>query len=635
MAVVIRLQGLSGTAGSGDIRRFFTGLKIPEGGVHIIGGKQDEAFIIFATDEDARRAMTRSGGFIKDLPVTLLLSSKAEMQKVLERTAQNVEEDENEGFEEGVRYTRRSADPEVGPGSFSQSGYSPDSLQQTSSNPEEFFGVFLKGLPFSVTGGQIRDFFNGINIDKILLLKNNFGRMSGQGFVRFQTKQDVIQAIKRDRQYIGPRYIEVRRTYASDWHRAVEKMQMDTNKVDYFEKWRSPGCNQSNPHRDRSRSPVAQRQTAPSDEEYCVMLENLPFSVEKEHIKDLFPNTKLENDQILFLTDSRGRRTRSAFVLFRSLRDYCEALSCERRQLWDRNISTRPVSRENMIELLGSQSQDVGPSGSSERYQEGPSPHSRDPYDFEKACMFIRNLPFDVRKVEIIDFFRGFNVSEDRVQVLLDCSGAGVGQALVVFGSEAEAMEALSLNGRQFLGSEVMMRCITRSQMEQLAAETLDVREPMPREERYSGRSSKPFCPPGNTSYPDASVPRGGSLPMTNMEGRFRGGPNNGPRPMRPRSPRFRGNGVDDRCGSPTQRFNSPTRVMMVNLPFQIRCEEIYDFCYGYPIVPGSVSLQYEPNGAPKGSATLAFESHQEALTAIRELSGRPIGPRKIQLFLA
>ncbi|PNJ44310.1 RBM12B isoform 5, partial [Pongo abelii] len=84
MAVVIRLLGLPFIAGPVDIRHFFTGLTIPDGGVHIIGGEIGEAFIIFATDEDARRAISRSGGFIKDSSVELFLSSKAEMQKTIE-----------------------------------------------------------------------------------------------------------------------------------------------------------------------------------------------------------------------------------------------------------------------------------------------------------------------------------------------------------------------------------------------------------------------------------------------------------------------------------------------------------------------------------------------------------------------
>lgn len=54
MAVVIRLQGLPIVAGTMDIRHFFSGLTIPDGGVHIVGGELGEAFIVFATDEDAR-----------------------------------------------------------------------------------------------------------------------------------------------------------------------------------------------------------------------------------------------------------------------------------------------------------------------------------------------------------------------------------------------------------------------------------------------------------------------------------------------------------------------------------------------------------------------------------------------------
>ncbi len=65
MAVVIRLQGLPIMAGTMDIRHFFLGLTIPDGGVHIVGGEHGEAFIVFATDEDARLGMMRTGGSIK------------------------------------------------------------------------------------------------------------------------------------------------------------------------------------------------------------------------------------------------------------------------------------------------------------------------------------------------------------------------------------------------------------------------------------------------------------------------------------------------------------------------------------------------------------------------------------------
>ncbi|XP_039287372.1 uncharacterized protein LOC111057582 [Nilaparvata lugens] len=81
MSVIVRLQNLPWSAVAADIRQFFAGLSIPEGGVNIVGGELGDAFIAFSTDEDARLAMQRDGGKVKDSKVKLLLSSRTEMQR--------------------------------------------------------------------------------------------------------------------------------------------------------------------------------------------------------------------------------------------------------------------------------------------------------------------------------------------------------------------------------------------------------------------------------------------------------------------------------------------------------------------------------------------------------------------------
>lgn len=85
MNIIIRLQNLPWSANASDIRQFFKGLHIPEGGVHIVGGENGDAFIAFSTDEDARQAMSMSGQKLKEVQVLLHLSSRAEMQKVIEK----------------------------------------------------------------------------------------------------------------------------------------------------------------------------------------------------------------------------------------------------------------------------------------------------------------------------------------------------------------------------------------------------------------------------------------------------------------------------------------------------------------------------------------------------------------------
>ncbi|KAM4568048.1 RNA binding motif protein 12Bb [Fundulus diaphanus] len=635
MAVVIRLQGLSVTAGSADIRRLFTGLQIPDGGVHIIGGELDEAFVIFASDEDARRAIARSGGLINGIPVRLLLSSKQEMQNVLEKTTQQVKLEETRQIEGNGRASR-SIDLDVGRRSSSRSGYSPPSHRQQPSDTDDPFIVFLNGLPFSVTEEDIHKFFHGVLIDQIVLCKKATGQNNGKGFVKFRTREGTLEALKRDGKYIGSRYIDVRSTTANNWFRAIGGTPASFNTMASFDRGRAPVRSQRSPqYQARSRSPLVQK---PVEEEYCVLLDNLSFAVEKEDIKHLFKNAKLENDQILFLTDVEGKRTRSAFVLYKSIRDYCDALSQEKINFLNRWIHVRPISRENMLRLLESQHEPSGPPSNPKRYQENSPSHPREPFDSAKVCAFVRNLPCDVRTVEIIDFFQGFNVKEDMVRVLYDHKGDGVGQALVLFGSEAAATEALSLNGRRFLGSEVGVKCITRAQMDQLAAEPPKVQPVFPKEGQYWGRISEPSYGPGSDTYLGANAygdirkPKDGIFPF--KEEHIRGGHDYESHGVRARSPRDRGSGGHERLGPPAQRYDGPTCVQLLNLPFQIRSEEVYDFCYGYRIIPGSVSLQYEPSGKPKGSATLVFETRQEALTAIQELNGRPIGPRKIHLLL-
>lgn len=97
MSIIIRLQNLPWSANSVDIRKFFQGLSIPDGGVHIVGGEKGDAFIAFASDEDARQAMSRDGGVIREASIKLFLSSRNEMQRVIEQARSGIVAGEPDG----------------------------------------------------------------------------------------------------------------------------------------------------------------------------------------------------------------------------------------------------------------------------------------------------------------------------------------------------------------------------------------------------------------------------------------------------------------------------------------------------------------------------------------------------------
>lgn len=83
MTPILRLQGLDVKASTKDIRTFFNSIRIPDGGVYIVGGSLREAFIAFTTERDAQLAMCHSGKTLKGSKVTLSKSSMEELEKRL------------------------------------------------------------------------------------------------------------------------------------------------------------------------------------------------------------------------------------------------------------------------------------------------------------------------------------------------------------------------------------------------------------------------------------------------------------------------------------------------------------------------------------------------------------------------
>ncbi|KAF5901096.1 RNA-binding protein 12B-like isoform X1, partial [Clarias magur] len=606
MAVVIRLQGLRITAGSEDIRSFFTGLRIPDGGVHIIGGEHEEAFIIFASDEDARRAMTRSGGCIKGAPVNLLLSSKSEMQKVLQESTRKPEAVSRRNYKDVVKRPAVEGRPtsllegmkvDMRRGDNQNMGNRPppaspnDSRAQNKPGVNDCLYLYLSGMPFSATKEDVRVFFEGVQIDDLIFMRNKFGMFSGCGLVKFRTREDATEGLRRDRKYIGPRYIRVMPASEHQWNKCGGLVQPE-------------GASQR-----RSRSPVRQRSRSPSNEEFGVLYENLPYSVEKRDIKALLYPVSVTDNQISIFVDDNSGRSKSAIVVFRNLKDYCSGLAHHKETFLHSIVYVSPVSKEKIATVLESACNPREDHGRSSRSSERSQ---KSALDSDKQCIYVRNLPFDVRKVEIMDFFHGFQLSEDRIILLHDDRGAGLGEALVVFQTEKEAMMAQSLNGQRFLGSEVMLKCITWAQMQKFGID----RSSMPK--RNLQRNSPNFLndrmyQENFDSIPEAprySSGNGGPLDHFENPDGYGQGPS----------------GLEShQCGPPDQQFNRPTCVRLLNLPSKILVDEIYDFCYGYRVIPGSVSLQYSRSGAPTGTATVVFESHSEAVTAIQELNGRPI----------
>ncbi|NXG77606.1 RBM12 protein, partial [Baryphthengus martii] len=625
MAVVIRLQGLPIVAGTMDIRHFFSGLTIPDGGVHIVGGELGEAFIVFATDEDARLGMMRTGGTIKGSKVTLLLSSKTEMQNMIELsrrrfetanldmppanasrsgpppssgmsgrvnlpttvpnfnnpspsivTASTTVHESNKNISTFSTANMGTVPPNLGstfgsptfsstiPSTASpmntvppppippipampslppmpsippipvpppvptlppvppvppippvppvppmtpmppisgmppmnpppvaplptgmngsgaavnvNSGLNPlfigpmnpvnpiqmnsqSSVKSIPVNPDDLY-VSVHGMPFSATESDVKDFFLGLRVDAVHMLKDHVGRNNGNGLVKFFSPQDTFEALKRNRMLMIQRYVEVSPATERQWVAAGGHIT--------FKQTMGPS-GQSHPpppqSHSRSKSPGGQKRSrsrSPHEQGFCVYLKGLPFESENKHVIDFFKKLDIVEDSIYIAYGPNGKAIGEGFVEFRNEADYKAALCHHKQYIGNRFIQVHPITKKAMLEkidMIRKRLQNFNYDQREILMNAEGEPGS------PKLCAHISNIPYNITKMEILQFLEGLAVEENSVQILVDNNGQGLGQALVQFKAEEDARKAERLHRKKLNGRDVVLRLITVEEM--------------------------------------------------------------------------------------------------------------------------------------------------------------------------
>jgi multiple RNA-binding domain-containing protein 1 len=85
----------------------------------------------------------------------------------------------------------------------------------------------MLGLPFKATEHDIQEFFAPISIGEIRLITNKEERPSGRAFVDFSSNEDLQEALKRDKDYMDGRYIELFIDDGSTLNHSEKEMEMD------------------------------------------------------------------------------------------------------------------------------------------------------------------------------------------------------------------------------------------------------------------------------------------------------------------------------------------------------------------------------------------------------------------------
>ncbi|XP_063244417.1 LOW QUALITY PROTEIN: heterogeneous nuclear ribonucleoprotein H2 [Bacillus rossius redtenbacheri] len=209
---------------------------------------------------------------------------------------------------------------------------------------DESYVIKLRGLPWSTTVDEIIKFFSDCNIRGgkagIHMTMSREGRPSGEAYVEMETDEDIDQAVKRDRDHMGQRYIEVFRVKKSEMEWVVKRSGLNL-------------------------------ETTMDDG--CVRLRGLPFGCSKEEIAQFFSGLEIVPNGITLPTDYTGRSTGEAYVQFVNREVAEKALQKHKEKIGHRYIEIFRSSLSEVRAAIGPKIRPLGPGGFGQR----PAPYDR------------------------------------------------------------------------------------------------------------------------------------------------------------------------------------------------------------------------------------------------------------------
>ncbi|KAL4648919.1 RNA-binding protein 12 [Arapaima gigas] len=580
----VHLQGLPFTATEMDVREFFQGLGVDS--VRFLrdglGRSSGRALVKFFTHQDAFEALKRNTGMMGQRYVEI--TPATERQWTASAAPGNVAG--------GQGSSKHSSDAEPDQhrrtGSSSESPSGRERARSRSPHKQEYC-VYLKGLPYEAENKQIFEFFKNLDIveDSIYIAYGPNGRATGEGFVEFRNEVDYKAALSCHMQYMGSRFIQV--------HPITKKGMFE--KIDMIRK-RMQGSQQGD---SKSGSESGGKGRT------CAHISNIPYTVSKKDVRLFLEGIQIFEESLKVLVDGNGNGLGQAVVQFKSEEEAFKAERLHRQKLNGRDAFVHLVTFDQMKEIernpppqakRGAKSQ-----GNTQSHGMSHSSAPSFPNTTGDEYSFMRNNVGSLNSAPpFVTPFSG--------------PGNGLGGPPPPIPPVASGLDIPLTVPPPMVGTHLPG----------------PVLEPPSFRTGPGGNSA----PPGFVGGPEGiraippfdNGPRKSSGLSSRGSGQSRVG--NTQAGFASVSETMRG--PSGLSGGPSN--HRPTIVKIQNMPFTVTVDEILDFFYGYQVLPGSVCLQYSDKGMPTGEAMVAFESHDEAMSAVLDLNDRPIGSRKVKITL-
>uniref|UniRef100_A0A3P8WZ67 Uncharacterized LOC103397816 n=1 Tax=Cynoglossus semilaevis TaxID=244447 RepID=A0A3P8WZ67_CYNSE len=559
---IVQVNGLPWSCSAQDLMEFFSECRIRDGqsGIHLtvdrLGRPSGRAFIEMEHREDVSKALEQHRQYLGSRYVEVFEVTTSDAEAILKKALAQVAADDSTV-------------------------------------------VRLRGLPFTCTEDNIVQFFTGLDIveNGITFVTDFTGRRSGEAFVQFSSHQEAVEALQKDREFIGNRYIKVFRSKNDEINPCSEiKMTLgpaqidpqsentivsapqcnpetesiqsfettlhDTYLRDSFSKATSQEAKESDLSSDDELTPqpVQQSEEPEKKDVFIVRVKGLPWSTSAEEIMHFFSDCRIRGglDGIHLTLDRRGRPSGRGFIEMEDEEDVSRALEKHRQYIGERYVEVYEVTNGDAEAMLNRPLK--------------PAADSR--------VVRLRGLPFSCTEDDIVQFFRGLNIVENGITFITDRRGRPT-EAYVQFPSQREADEALQRD-KEFIGNRYI----------EVLTSASDESPPSWKSRNNSASAQKS----------SQSAIRTLSIPKYNTE-----------------------------TGSPQISPAMLHCVHMRGLPFRTSGEDIVKFFSPLPV--SSILIACGADGRPNGEADVHFSCHQDAVAAMSR-DKHYIGERFIELFL-
>ncbi|XP_056607630.1 epithelial splicing regulatory protein 2 isoform X1 [Triplophysa dalaica] len=313
---VIRARGLPWQSSDQDIARFFKGLNIAKGGVALClnaqGRRNGEALVRFINSEHRDMALDRHKHHMGSRYIEVYKATGEEFLKIAGGTSNEV--------------------------------------AQFLSKENQMI-IRMRGLPFTATPQDVLGFLGPDSpvtdgMEGLLFVKYPDGRPTGDAFVLFACEEYAQNALKKHKQILGKRYIELFRSTAAEVQQVLNRY-MSTPLISTLPP--SPAPIMSLPV--MATPPFI----ATGSSRDCVRLRGLPYTAAIEEILEFMGEHTIDIKPhgVHMVLNQQGRPSGDAFIQMRSAdRAFMVSQKCHKKMMKDRYVEVFQCSTEEMSFVL-------------------------------------------------------------------------------------------------------------------------------------------------------------------------------------------------------------------------------------------------------------------------------------------